>query len=152
MRRYHRISWLLILVIVVAALVVSVVADDAPATEAERAYEIKATMLCPVCDGQNVLESNAPVAAAIRAQIDDLVAEGRSDGEIRAWMARQYGSDVNANPPRSGVGALVWILPVLVGVVALGLLILAFGKWRSGRDIEPSEEDIRIVQALREKN
>lgn len=152
MRRYHRISWLLILVIVVAALVVSVVADDGPATEAERAYEIKATMLCPVCDGQNVLESNAPVAAAIRAQIDDLVAEGRSDGEIRAWMARQYGSDVNANPPRSGVGALVWILPVLVGVVALGLLILAFGKWRSGRDIEPSEEDIRIVQALREKN
>jgi cytochrome c-type biogenesis protein CcmH/NrfF len=152
MRRYHRISWLLILVIVVAALVVSVVVDDGPATEGERAYEIKATMLCPVCDGQNVLESNAPVAAAIRAQIDDLVAEGRSDGEIRAWMARQYGSDVNANPPRSGMGALVWILPVLVGVMALGLLILAFGKWRSGRDIEPSEEDIRIVQALREKN
>ncbi len=152
MKRYHRISWLLILVIVAGALVGSVLADDPPATEAERAYEIKATMLCPVCDGQNVLESNAPVAAAIRAQVDDLVAEGRTDEEIRTWMARQYGSDVNANPPRSGVGALVWMLPVLVGVVASGLLAFAFGKWRSGREIEPSEEDIRIVQALREKN
>lgn len=152
MRRYQRISWLLILIVVAAALVASVVADDGPATQGERAYEIKSTMLCPVCDGQNVLESNAPVAAAIRSQVDDLVAEGRSDGEIRAWMARQYGSDVNANPPRSGVGALVWILPVLAGVMAVGLLILAFGRWRSGREIEPSEDDIRIVQALREKN
>jgi len=148
MRRYHRIGWLFILIIVSAALIASVVADDGPATQSERAYEIKSTMLCPVCDGQNVLESNAPVAAAIRAQVDDLVAEGRSNGEIRAWMARQYGSDVNANPPRSGLGAIVWVLPVLVGVMAVGLLVLAFARWRSGREIEPSEEDIRIVQAL----
>jgi cytochrome c-type biogenesis protein CcmH/NrfF len=152
MRRYHRIGWLFILIIVSAALIASVVADDGPATQSERAYEIKSTMLCPVCDGQNVLESNAPVAAAIRAQVDDLVAEGRSNGEIRAWMARQYGSDVNANPPRSGLGAIVWVLPVLVGVMAVGLLVLAFARWRSGREIEPSEEDIRIVQALREQN
>ena len=152
MRRYHRIGWLFILIIVSAALIASVVADDGPATQSERAYEIKSTMLCPVCDGQNVLESNAPVAAAIRAQVDDLVAEGRSNSEIRAWMARQYGSDVNANPPRSGLGAIVWVLPVLVGVMAVGLLVLAFARWRSGREIEPSEEDIRIVQALREQN
>lgn len=152
MRRYRRIGWLLVLIIVSAALVASVVADDGPATQSERAYEIKSTMLCPVCDGQNVLESNAPVAAAIRAQVDDLVAEGRSNSEIRAWMARQYGSDVNANPPRSGLGAIVWVLPVLVGVMAVGLLVLAFARWRSGREIEPSEEDIRIVQALREQN
>jgi cytochrome c-type biogenesis protein CcmH/NrfF len=152
MRRYHRIGWLFILIIVSAALIASVVADEGPATQSERAYEIKSTMLCPVCDGQNVLESNAPVAAAIRAQVDDLVAEGRSNSEIRAWMARQYGSDVNANPPRSGLGAIVWVLPVLVGVMAVGLLVLAFARWRSGREIEPSEEDIRIVQALREQN
>jgi len=44
------------------------------------------------------------------------------------------------------------MLPVLVGVVASGLLAFAFVKWRSGREIEPSEEDIRIVQALREQN
>jgi len=152
MKRYHQIGWLFILIIVSAALIASVVADEGPATQSERAYEIKSTMLCPVCDGQNVLESNAPVAAAIRAQVDDLVAEGRSNSEIRAWMARQYGSDVNANPPRSGLGAIVWVLPVLVGVMAVGLLVLAFARWRSGREIEPSEEDIRIVQALREQN
>lgn len=152
MNGYRRLSWLLIFLVVVGALVGAVLAEDPPATEAERAYEIKATMLCPVCDGQNVLESNAPVAAAIRAQVDELVDEGRTDEEIRAWMARQYGDDVNANPPRSGLGALVWVLPVFVGVLASALLVLAFTRWRSGREIKPSEEDVQIVRALREKS
>ena len=147
-----RISWLLVVTIAVGALVAAVIADDPPATEAERAYEIKETVLCPVCDGQNVLESNAPVAAAIRAQIDELVSQGRSDEEIRAWMARQYGDDVNATPPGTGLASLVWIVPVFVAGVSIGLLAFAFIRWRSGRDIELSEEDLRIARSLREKN
>lgn len=126
------------------------IADDPPATDGERAYEIKATTLCPVCDGQNVLESNAPVAAAIRAQVDDLVSEGRSDAEIRAWMARQYGMDVNANPPRTGIASLVWIVPVFVAVASAAFLVFAFRKWRVGRGVEPSDDDLKIVSSLRE--
>ena len=85
------VSWLCVMIVACGSLLVAAVAEDPPATEAQRAYEIKATILCPVCDGQNVLESNAPVATAIRAQVDELVEQGRSDEEIRAWMARQYG-------------------------------------------------------------
>ena len=129
---------------------VAAIADDPPATDGERAYEIKATTLCPVCDGQNVLESNAPVAAAIRAQVDDLVSEGRSDAEIRAWMARQYGMDVNANPPRTGIASLVWIVPVFVAVASAAFLVFAFRKWRVGRGVEPSDDDLKIVSSLRE--
>lgn len=64
------VSWLFVMIVASASLLVAAVAVDPPATEAQRAYEIKATVLCPVCDGQNVLESNAPVAAAIRAQVE----------------------------------------------------------------------------------
>ena len=106
-------AWLSIALVVVVTLVGAVIADDPPATEAERAYEIKATMLCPVCDGQNVLESNAPVAAAIRSQVDELILDGRSDDEIRAWMARQYGKAVNATPPNSGLASQDWVLSLI---------------------------------------
>ena len=132
------------------ALVAASIADDPPATDGERAYEIKATTLCPVCDGQNVLESNAPVAAAIRAQVDELVSEGRSDEEIRGWMARQYGKDVNANPPRTGIASLVCIAPVFVAVASAAFLVFAFRKWRVGRGAQLSDDDLKIVSSLRE--
>tara|TARA_Y100001970_G_scaffold20702_1_gene23351 strand:+ start:10184 stop:10642 length:459 start_codon:yes stop_codon:yes gene_type:complete len=146
------LSWLCVVTVALGSLLVAAIAEDPPATEAERAYEIKATILCPICDGQNVLESNAPVAAAIRAQVDELVEQGRSDEEIRAWMARQYGADVNAIPPRTGVASLVWMVPVFVAVVSVGALVFAFVRWRAGRELEVSEEDLRIARALREKN
>ncbi|MFL2985679.1 MAG: cytochrome c-type biogenesis protein CcmH [Candidatus Poriferisodalaceae bacterium] len=150
MKRRHWISWFCLALVSSLALVAAAIADDPPATDGERAYEIKATTLCPVCDGQNVLESNAPVAAAIRAQVDDLVSEGRSDAEIRAWMARQYGMDVNANPPRTGIASLVWIVPVFVAVASAAFLVFAFRKWRVGRGVEPSDDDLKIVSSLRE--
>ena len=152
MKVRHWVSWFCVVVVSSLALVAAMVADDPPATEAERAYEIKETMLCPVCDGQNVLESNAPVASAIRAQVDQLVSEGRSDVEIRAWMARQYGKDVNANPPRTGIASLVWVVPVFVAIASAALMISVFRKWRAGRGAEVSDDDFEIVASLREQS
>ena len=150
MKRQHWVSWFCVMLVSALALVAATVADDPPATEAERAYEIKETMLCPVCDGQNVLESNAPVASAIRAQVDQLVSEGRSNAEIRAWMARQYGNDVNANPSRTGIASLVWVVPVFLAVLGAAFMVSVFRKWRVGRGTEPSDDDIEIVSSLRE--
>ena len=150
MKQRHWISWFCVALVASLALVAASIADDPPATDGDRAYEIKATTLCPVCDGQNVLESNAPVAAAIRAQVDELVSEGRSDEEIRGWMARQYGKDVNANPPRTGIAALVWIAPVFVAVASAAFLVFAFRKWRVGRGAQLSDDDLKIVSSLRE--
>ncbi len=152
MKVRHWVSWFCVVIVSSLALVAAMVADDPPATEAERAYEIKETMLCPVCDGQNVLESNAPVASAIRAQVDQLVSEGRSDAEIRAWMARQYGKDVNANPPRTGIASLVWVIPVFVAIASAALMISVFRKWRVGRGAEVSDDDLEIVASLREQS
>ena len=151
MKVRHWVSWFCVALVSVLALMAAVIANDPPATEAERAYEIKETMLCPVCDGQNVLESNAPVASAIRAQVDQLVSEGRSDEEIRDWMARQYGKDVNANPPRTGIASLVWAVPVFLAVLSAAFMVFVFRKWRAGRGLEPSNEDLEIVSSLRER-
>ena len=149
MKQRHWISWFCVALVASLALVAASIADDPPATDGERAYEIKATTLCPVCDGQNVLESNAPVAAAIRAQVDELVSEGRSDEEIRGWMARQYGKDVNANPPRTGIASLVWIAPVFVAVASAAFLVFAFRKWRVGRGAQLSDDALKIVSSRR---
>ena len=145
----RNIGWFLVLLVVVGSLVAAVTTEDPPATDDERAYELKANTLCPECQGQNVLESNAPVAGAIRRQIDDLVDEGRSDDEIRRLLALQYGEDVNTTPPRSGLGAMVWVLPVVaVALGGLGLVV-SFRRWRAGRGVAASDEDRELVDRLR---
>ncbi len=146
-----RVGWVMVLVVVAGSMAVSLSADDPPATDDERAYELKATTLCPVCDGQNVLESNAPVAAAIRRQIDDLVDEGRSDEEIRRFLTQQYGQDVDTTPPRSGFASIVWVLPVLAVAVGAAWLGWSFRQWRSGRDLGVSDEDRELIARLREE-
>ena len=151
MSRLQRYEWLSVLVVFVGSLAMAITNDDVPATIAERAYEIKANTLCPVCDGQNVLESNAPVAAAIRRQVDELIEEDRSDEEIHAYLARQYGQDVNAKPPGTGISSLVWIIPVLVAVLAVGVLSSSFKKWRSGRGKLVTDEDRELVRKLRDE-
>ena len=127
----RRIGWLAVVAVAVIAAVVAATASRPPATEAERAYELKEATLCPVCDGQSVLESNAPAAAAMRRQIDLWVDAGRSDDEIRAELVAAYGEDVNALPPGEGVGTLVWALPVVAFAAASAGLWAATRRWKA---------------------
>jgi len=127
----RRIGWLAVVAVAVIAAVLAATASRPPATEAERAYELKQATLCPVCDGQSVLESNAPAAAAMRRQIDLWVDAGRSDTEIRADLAAAYGDDVNALPPGQGVGTLVWALPVAAFAAAAAGLWAATRRWKA---------------------
>ena len=130
-RPLRRAGWLAVAAVAVVAAVVAATTSRPPATESERAYELKQNTLCPVCDGQSVLESNAPAAAAMRRQIDLWVDEGRSDTQIRADLAAVYGDDVNALPPGEGVGILVWALPVAAFAVASAGLWAATRRWRA---------------------
>ncbi|WP_419945338.1 cytochrome c-type biogenesis protein CcmH [Candidatus Poriferisodalis sp.] len=129
--RARRVGWLAIAAVAIIAAVLAATASRPPATESERAYELKQATLCPVCDGQSVLESNAPAAAAMRRQIDLWVDEGRTDTQIRADLAAAYGDDVNALPPGEGVGTLVWALPVAAFAAAAAGLWAATRRWRA---------------------
>ncbi|MDE0133490.1 MAG: cytochrome c-type biogenesis protein CcmH [Acidimicrobiaceae bacterium] len=127
----RRIGWLAVAAVAIVAAVVAATASRPPATEAERAYDLKQATLCPVCDGQSVLESNAPAAAAMRRQIDLWVDAGRSDEQIRTDLAAAYGDDVNALPSGEGVGTLVWALPVAAFAAAAAGLWAATRRWKA---------------------
>jgi cytochrome c-type biogenesis protein CcmH/NrfF len=48
-------------------------------------------------------------------------------------------------PPASGLGLIVWALPVAAVVVALGGLTLAFLRWRGRTGITVTDDDRAIV-------
>ena len=144
------VSWVLLaLVTIVALLVGSFDAGDSE-TPSERAASLAASIACPQCSGQPVSESSAPIAQVIRAEIKEQVDQGRSDSEIRAYYAEQYGQWVNLNPSASGFDSLVWIAPFLVVGIALGGLTLALSRRKiDSTGIELTKDEEEQIRAIR---
>ena len=147
------LSWLLVGVSLATMLAFGVVDGRDDRTNAERAHDIGATIACPQCVGQSVVESDVAIAREIRAEIGRLVVAGHSDDDIRARFAEQYGDWVILTPSTSGVGGLVWVIPVVGLVVGVGLLAVTLSRWRraSMAGEEVSEEDQVLVDDARDR-
>lgn len=53
-------------------------------------------LLCPVCSGQSLFESNHPVALALNHTIDTWATQGLADQQIAHQIEQEYGPAVNA--------------------------------------------------------
>lgn len=148
----RRLSWLALVAVLVGVLAVGVLDDDGDATPAERATALHSQFACPTCDGQSVAESNAPAASSIRADIDRRVADGQSDAQIEAYLISVYGEEIVLTPSSDGVAALVWALPVIAAILAVGGLVVVFRGWSRRTAFALSDADRELVeQALREQ-
>ena len=146
-----RWPWLVLVALLAGGLFVAAVDDSGARTSEERARGIAESIKCPMCAGQSVADSNAPSAQNIRTEIVRRIEAGQTDDEIRDGIADTYGDDLLLTPPRSGVGGLVWFLPVALFVAALGGLAAAFQHWRSPPDVEVSDEDRVLVEQARRR-
>lgn len=90
---------------------------------------------CLVCQNQSVAESNAPLALDLRRIVRRMLAEGRSDGEIKEFMRGRYGDFVLYQPPFSATTALLWVGPALLLLVALLLW-----RWRLRTGVVEDDE------------
>ena len=89
------------------------------ATAAERTDALAAELRCPDCQGLSVSDSQTAAAREIRRQIDELVAGGASDDDVRAHFTARYGDWILLAPS----SPLVWVIPF--AVLLAGLLALA---------------------------
>lgn len=110
----------------VLLLVLAVLAGAAPAAAAptleDRVSAIARELMCPVCAGQTVAESNAQLAVQMREEIRARLARGETREQILAYFVGQFGESVLAAPPKRGAGLVLWLTPVaalLIGVVVM---------------------------------
>ncbi len=90
-----------------------------PVQEA-RAKALMQTIRCVVCQGQSIADSDADLAASMRAIVRQKIAEGETPAAIRAWMVARYGRWVSYRPAVEPVTWPLWAAPlVLVGIGAL---------------------------------
>ena len=89
-----------------------------PYDEAQ-AQSIDRMLMCPVCVGVTIDQSQATIAQQMQGVVREMLAGGASRDEILAFFAARYGAKVLAAPPKSGVNLLAWVLPIVAVLAAL---------------------------------
>ena len=89
-----------------------------PKKEAE-ATGVMHGLRCIQCQGQSIADSDAPMAATMRAEVRQQIAKGEKPETIRQWMIGRYGEWVSYDPPLTAVTMLLWFAPLLLLAAAV---------------------------------
>jgi len=99
---------------------------------------------CMQCQNEAIADSPVDLAADLRREVRDMLLAGKSDDDVRNFMAARYGDFILFRPRFLLRTAWLWLAP---GVL---LLVGAFVSWRIVRartalvsqDNQPLEEDV----------
>jgi len=134
----------LLLVLMLPAAAVDTTQLPDPALQA-RYESLTHELRCMQCQNESIADSPVDLAADLRNQVREQLLAGRSDDEVRSWMAARYGDFILFRPRYSWRNAWLWGAPV--GLLLLGLLvcarILRARQALVAADHEPLEEDVR---------
>jgi cytochrome c-type biogenesis protein CcmH len=91
---------------------------------------IAGQLFCPVCENTPLDVCPTEACRQWRDLIRQMLAEGKTAEEIKQYFVDNYGARVLSEPPRAGLGWLVYLVPP--GSFLLGALLLgrAFVLWR----------------------
>jgi cytochrome c-type biogenesis protein CcmH len=91
--------------------------------------DVEDEVMCTIC-GTALNLSDSPQADRERAYIRRQIARGKTKGEIKDALVRQYGPNVLAEPEASGFDLTAWIVPgagIALVAIALGFAVV---RWR----------------------
>jgi cytochrome c-type biogenesis protein CcmH/NrfF len=127
-----------LVVLVVALVIGSGAFSGKPQTAAQRAASIESVVRCPSCIDVSVAQSEETTALAVRHEIERQVAQGRTTAQIENALVSQYGQTILLEPPDTAGFSLIWIVPIVLGVSALGVIGVLF--WRRSRQFTAIRE------------
>jgi cytochrome c-type biogenesis protein CcmH len=113
---------------------------------------IERQVMCVTCKiPLNVAES--PQSQRERVLIRGLIAEGKTEAQIKSALVAQYGPSVLALPSAKGFDLAAYLVPVAVVLALLALLAVLLPSWRrhalAHRDIREGDEGLSAADAAR---
>jgi cytochrome c-type biogenesis protein CcmH len=100
----------------------------------DQVYAISRQLMCPVCQGQTVAESDAALAREMKAIIRQKLLAGETPDQIVGYFVGQFGDGVLAEPRPGGVSLILYAGPplALVAGVVIALVFLRRAGARAG--------------------
>lgn len=120
-------GWVITLALAVVVVAGLVMGDPTPE---DRVATLGAAIKCPVCQGEAIIDSPSPTAAAMMEVLEEKVAAGETDQQIVDYFKGRFGDGIYLDPPFAGKTVVVWLAPVAT---------IAGGLWMIGRRRRRSE-------------
>ncbi|MDJ0952100.1 MAG: cytochrome c-type biogenesis protein CcmH [Acidimicrobiia bacterium] len=116
--RLRRVAGWVIAGLALVTIVVGLLPEAAEADPEQRERRLAERIACPWCDGQSLAESDSQVARDLVLIVRERIDDGWTDAEIYDFFASSYGEQVLLDPPLTGWGLALWLVPsaaLLVG-------------------------------------
>ena len=124
------------------AFAIDITQFDDPAKQ-EQYLRLTHELRCMQCLNTSIADSQVDLAADLRQEVHDLIAQGKSDDEIRQYMVDRYGEFILFRPLTNARNMWLWLAPVVFLVIGaiVAVRILRQRAKLVDQDNEPIEGD-----------
>ncbi len=105
--------------------------------------EVASQLYCPVCENRPLDTCPTQACHQWRELIRTQLAQGMTEEEIKQYFVDNYGDRVLAEPPRTGLNWLVYILPPAIILLAAIWLFKNFQVWTKPQKTESTSNQER---------
>ena len=119
----------LILWLLLTGLVTNKAVAQNPTPTDDEVNRIAHQLYCPVCENTPLDVCPTEACRQWRDLIRQQLTQGWTEEQIKQYFVDQYGARVLAEPPRTGLNWLIYILPPLIILAGAFLLFRALRAW-----------------------
>jgi cytochrome c-type biogenesis protein CcmH len=96
--------------------------------------ELEDQLMCPVCAGETLAQSDSIPAQRIKAHIQQRIRQGWTRSQIIDEEVDIWGSRILAAPRKHGFDLLAWVLPLAGILGAAGVIGVLAWRWSRRRE------------------
>ena len=110
----------------------------------QKAREIYGLIMCPLCAGQTIAQSNNETSSQMRDLVLKKLRQGETKEEILQYFESRYGERIMAKPSKKGFNLILWFFPFVFVALAATVIYFLIRRWSAGvqvATVAPFDED-----------
>lgn len=124
-----RIAFYVILFFAIVLIPATIVGAQDPTPSDDQVNAVARQLYCPVCENTPLDVCPTEACRQWRALIRQMLAEGKTQDQIKQYFVDNYGARVLGEPPRTGLNWLVYIIPPVIILAGAVFLFRALRMW-----------------------
>ncbi|MCC7431302.1 cytochrome c-type biogenesis protein CcmH [bacterium] len=135
-------------ILIFLILILSFSTGSAFAYSEETAKNLENELIAPCCWAKSVASETSSVAYEMREEIRKMLAEGKTEQQIKDFYVQKYGKRILAAPEMEGFGIAAYVAPWIFLLIGLGMIYLLFETYRKKAKLIPKNETTYVSNEM----